>query len=252
MNEILKKYSESPRVRALVNIVPYIGGALDVLLSEKGVKWRQDRMKQLLSQLEAKVELLDEQNYKLVSKKMEQEDFYDLFIQAMESSMRTRHNEKISYYANILFNHAIIKAEKDTNFDSELVISTLDLITLNEINYLAEIYNRKGEVVVHKIRGEQVVISDYLSHIKNSNHTPSDYSYLPVECLYQYDSEVIWSMLSNKSLVLIEKETGFERHKYTKKGPVTIEGNFQTNAKNTCKITKYGEEFINWIKDKSP
>lgn len=252
MNEILKKYSESPRVRALVNIVPYIGGALDVLLSEKGAKWRQDRMKRLLSQLEAKVELLGEQNYKLISKKMEQEDFYDLFIQAMESSMRTRHKEKIDYYANILFNHAIIEAEKDTNLDSELVIRTLDLITLNEINYLAEIYNRKGEVVVHIKRGEQVIISDYLSHIENTDHTPSDYSNLPIECLYQFDNEVVWSMLSNKSLVKIEKETGFERHKYINKRTTTTLGDFQTNAKNTYKITKYGEEFIKWIKDKSP
>ena len=105
--KLVEKYSENHKVRALVNLIPHIGGALDVLLSEKGAKWRGERLMKLLSELDSRIGNLENSSLieKIVNETKESEEFYDLLIQSLNSVIRTRHEEKISCYANILLNY---------------------------------------------------------------------------------------------------------------------------------------------------
>jgi hypothetical protein len=42
---LLEKYEDSNVLRALINLIPNIGGSLDILLSIKGSQWREERLK---------------------------------------------------------------------------------------------------------------------------------------------------------------------------------------------------------------
>ena len=44
-NKLLEKYEQSTIFRALVNLIPKVGDSLDILLSSKGSKWREERLK---------------------------------------------------------------------------------------------------------------------------------------------------------------------------------------------------------------
>jgi hypothetical protein len=58
-NNLIEKYPNNYKLRAFVSLLPNIGGALDILLSEKGSKWREKRLIEFLTKLETRIENLE-------------------------------------------------------------------------------------------------------------------------------------------------------------------------------------------------
>lgn len=235
---LIEKYEENNVLRALVNLIPTIGGSLDILLSVKGSKWREERLREFLTDLDKRVKEMD--NQELVKKISESEEFYDLIVQSMNSIIKTRHKRKIECYSNILINNLTNPKSK---ISSELLISVLDTITIDEIEYLTELKNSSYQITFDLIDGKKVIWTKYKEHLERTGNES-----IPPESLLKFDFDLIWKLLSDKNLITIESKKDFFDMDYTlKSSNFSRSGTITSSLKTTYKISDFGKEFINWI-----
>ena len=102
LQRLSEKYGDLTTIRVLLQAIPYVGGSLDTLLTDSGEKFRRDRTEKLLeyladkiSTLEGKVSIADIEN---------NEQLYDLMMQAIQQSAKTRSEDKRRRFASILRN----------------------------------------------------------------------------------------------------------------------------------------------------
>lgn len=235
---LIEKYEESNVLRALVNLIPTIGGSLDILLSIKGSKWREERLKEFLTDLDKRVEEME--NQELIEKISQSEEFYDLVVQSMNSVVKTRHRKKIECYANILINNL---ANPKSKISSELLISVLDTITIDEIEYLTELKNPSYQITVDSIEGRKVIWSKYKEHLEKTGSQS-----IPTESLFKFDFDLIWKLLSDKNLITIDSKKDFFYLDYTYSTTnSSTNSSITSSLKTTYKISDFGEEFVNWV-----
>lgn len=236
--KLLEKYEENNVLRALVNLIPNIGGSLDILLSIKGSKWREERLKTFLIDLDTRIGEIE--NEEIIDKISQSEEFYDLIVQSMNSVIKTRHQKKIECYANILVNSLISSKSK---ISSELFIATLDIITIDEIEYLTELKRHSSEIVVDRIDNKEVLWSKYKSHLEKTGNTT-----IPKECIFEFDIKLIWKLLSDKNLILFESKADFLYLKYTYSTTnSSTSSEVVSSMRSRYKISDFGQEFINWV-----
>lgn len=246
-NKHLEKYPDNFKVRALINLIPHIGGALDILLTEKGAKWREERINKLLSELDAKIEDVKSNGFsdEKINQKFESEEFYDLLIQAMNSSIRTRHSQKISYYSNILLNQIVL--DHQTEFSSELMIATLDNLTIDEINYLTELFNNQNKIELRLVLGRLIYQEKYQDWIRINKKIANNGEELPEDCLFPFNVNLIWKLLSDKNLVNIDGSDQFGSFDYSYSAGLRTSGQIKYSEKVIYSISEFGEQFIKWI-----
>jgi hypothetical protein len=235
---LLEKYEENNVLRALVNLIPNIGGSLDILMSIKGSKWREERLKAFLLDLDSRIGEIE--NEGVLDKLSQSEEFYDLIVQSMNSVIKTRHQTKIECYANILVNSLILpKSEIST----ELLIAILDTITIDEIEYLSELKKSGSQIIVDTIEGEKVLWIKYREHLERTKSER-----IPQESLFKYNLDLIWKLLSDKNLIEIESKKDFLNRNYTYS---TTNSSFSSSVLSTVrtsyKISPFGEKFIKWV-----
>jgi len=235
---MLEKYEENNVLRALVNLVPNIGGSLDILLSIKGSKWREERLKSFLTDLDTRIGEIE--NEKILEKISESEEFYDLIVQSMNSVIKTRHQKKIECYANILVNSLI---HPKSQISSELLVATLDTITIDEIEYLTELKNSSNQIIVDIIEGEKVIWSEYKSHLEKTGKTT-----IPNEIMFQFNLDLIWKLLSDKNLISLESKKDFIYLDYTYSTTnSSMSSSVTSSQRTTYKTSEFGKEFISWV-----
>lgn len=240
---LLEKYEENNVLRALVNLVPNIGGSLDILLSIKGSKWREERLKAFLTDLDKRVGEIE--NEEILNKISESEEFYDLIVQSMNSVIKTRHQKKIECYTSILINSLIHPKSK---ISSELLIATLDTITIDEIEYLTELKNSSHQIIVDRIDGKKVMWSKYKSYLEKNGNTT-----IPDEIIFQFDLDLIWKLLSDKNLILIESKKDFQYLDYTYSTTnSSMSSSVTSSLRTTYQISDFGKEFISWVLSLTP
>ena len=245
---LIKKYSDNPYVRALVTAVPYIGGAIDVIISEKGSEWRKERIELLLKNLNEKIGKLEIDQDEIL-RRFESEEFYDSIIHVLESSTKTRHHSKIKGYSNILANQLIDRNTKK-QFSIDLILSTMDTITIDEIEYLSKLYHDNGEIEIYKIYNKFIYLDVYKQNIEKFGNEARNQSELPKECIFNLDLDIIWKFLSDKNIItfeLEEKENDVEYFYQTSNQSTS--GHIRYSAKKVYKLTDYGNYFINWVID---
>ncbi|MCA4782693.1 hypothetical protein IF125_10560 [Empedobacter stercoris] len=235
---LLEKYEGSNTLRALVNLIPTIGGSLDILLSIKGSKWREDRLKEFLSHLDSRISEIE--SLDLINKISESEEFYDLIVQSMNSVIKTRHREKIICYTNILICNL---TNQESKISSDLYVSILDSITIDEIKYLSALKDSNFQITFEKINGENVIWEMYKQHLEKTNINK-----IPENCLLKFDNELIWKILSDKNLILIESKKDFKYLPYTYSTSMSsLSSTITSSSSTTYKISEFGKDFINWI-----
>jgi hypothetical protein len=89
----MHRYDDTYPLRALVAAVPYLGGPLDVLLSGRGQQIRNERLRQLIEDLQEETSALA--TAKVDRDFLESEDFYDWFVLLLEQALRTNHADKL-------------------------------------------------------------------------------------------------------------------------------------------------------------
>lgn len=123
-------YSDQIILRVAVKSIPHIGGALDTLLYGTGAKVRRERLEHFVSELSDRLE-------KHVSvRQIDEDSLYDLVMDAIEKSMRTRKRRKRELFANVIANYVVQSSESDEIEMALRIISELDQIHF-EMLYVA-------------------------------------------------------------------------------------------------------------------
>lgn len=117
-------YAVNTVLRATVQAIPYVGGPLDTLLAGKGAKVQSERLEHFLSELSQRLERVES------VPEIDEQALYDLSIDAMEKSIRTRLAEKRALYANVIARHVIQRRAIDESEMALRIIAELDLIHL--------------------------------------------------------------------------------------------------------------------------
>lgn len=126
LEKAAEKYANKTLLRAAINVVPYVGGAIDVLISSKASKISEKRILDFINSLSDNLTLVDEN--KIDKKYLDSDDFFDLIINCFERSSKTRSKLKKDYYAKILTKQITV-----LNTSTEVSEHYLDIISeLNE------------------------------------------------------------------------------------------------------------------------
>ncbi|WP_268225143.1 hypothetical protein [Sinomicrobium oceani] len=129
---LLKKYSDNSIYRAGLSAIPYIGGALDILLTSGIHKKSQERFQIFLNELENQIKSVDES--KLNYSYLESEEFYDLFIQTSNLVIKTRLKEKIKWYSTIMTSSLI--SDFNNHMKGEDILNIIEGLTENDIRLI--------------------------------------------------------------------------------------------------------------------
>lgn len=123
LSRLDEAYSKKTGWRALVNLIPYVGGSLDVLLTSKAHKLTEQRIESLLAELAQQVGTVDES--KIDKDFLESEEWYDMVFRAFEKAIRTRSLEKIKLYSKILVGSLTNPDNRDHSEDFLEILSEL-------------------------------------------------------------------------------------------------------------------------------
>jgi hypothetical protein len=123
------------------------------------------------------------------------------------------------------------------------MIATLDIITIDEIEYLTELKNSAYQITVERMDGKKVIWSTYKSHLeKTGSENITD------ESLFKFDIDLIWKLLSDKNLVLIESKKDYISHMYVYSTSNSSRSSSILSTESiSYKITDFGELFIDWV-----
>lgn len=128
MKEIITKavsrYIETYPLRAAIQVIPYIGGAIDTLIVGKGQEIQLKRIEHFLSEIDKRMRDIEFQKVISVS-----EEFYDLFSSALEGAIKTRSHVKQEGFARIVCNQVV----KDLKWEEAETVTRL-LRGLDEIH----------------------------------------------------------------------------------------------------------------------
>lgn len=119
-----RSYSENHYLRAIVQAIPEVGGAIDTILSVKGVEYQKRRLESFLQELSERLEQLELRVQILPE---DEEPFYDFIITTLEGVTRTRSQKKRSRLAALVTHQLQEKRSWD-----EAEVATDLLISLRE------------------------------------------------------------------------------------------------------------------------
>lgn len=135
-------YSENGVVRAIMQMIPYVGPLLDTVLASPGTKQKEERLLLLFSLFYQSLVSLQEQiglqQFDEKLKLVNNDDFYDMLLSAIESSARTRSREKIIMNSMILSNLMAVKNEGV--FWPEEYLNAIEQLTSMEVQVLLIFY----------------------------------------------------------------------------------------------------------------
>jgi len=247
-NKLIEKYADNPYVRALITAIPYVGGAIDVVLSEKGSEWRKERIELLLKNLNERVGKL-KLDIEEINNRFKTEEFYDSIIHALESSTKTRHHSKINGYANILINEIVVPDDQKL-YSIDLILSTLDIITIDEIKYLSFLFQNNNEIQVHKVFGVFIYLEKYKNEVERSGRKADNRNELTKDCLFELNLDIIWKFLSDKNIITIDDNPKAGDVRYSSGNfNMMTNGYIEYSSSRIYRLTEYGNYFVKWIID---
>ncbi len=248
----LERYSNSAYIRAVVTAIPYIGSALDILLYEKGSKWRQERFNQMIEALSNEIEELgiaSDEIIESLNAKIDSEEFYDLFIQASQNATKEKSEEKIATISHILAGYSsgeineVDEASLLLDLVSEISAYSCKWLSKLSQNQIPDYYKIKGKYVVWEDY-EKFLISNYLD-IRKEKSIPPEYTISDLQ---------IYSFQRLEDLHLIRKTeintySGGKISYILKRPSQSSTIHFTYEEKISYQIDSLGHLFIEWIKD---
>lgn len=123
-----EKYTKNTILRSVISIIPYVGGSLDFLLSEKWNSFRQRRVDHILKLLSEELKNLED---KINKEYLESEDFYDIIYQVLNESIKTRLDDKRRIYSKVIRDS--ISEQRET-METESVLEIVS--NLHEIDFI--------------------------------------------------------------------------------------------------------------------
>lgn len=134
-------YSENTLLRATVNAIPMIGGALDVLLATKGQTIVNSRIQKFLEILHDRLASVEQQAVRRDF--MQSEDFFDTVVAALESAARIADEARQRDIAGILAGTA--HGQWDPTLEPRQAIAMLRDLTPGQLAIAKEIFQTQRE-----------------------------------------------------------------------------------------------------------
>lgn len=111
--DIIQKYEGNTVLRVIVNLIPYVGGSLDVALN----KWSQIKQRRIDELMGAINEELEGIQDDLINKSyLESDEFYDLVYQIVNNAVANRCPETRIAYAKVV-RSAVLNEETTANLE---------------------------------------------------------------------------------------------------------------------------------------
>lgn len=135
-----KVYGDQILVRAGINVIPFVGGSLDILLSSSGQNFVIKRIETFINELNEQVSQLT--NDKINKDFLTTEQGFDLIVKAFSSASRTRQQEKLKMYARIV--RGTLTEGKDFAEDEpEMFLRIIEELTVKEFRVARCLYKLK-------------------------------------------------------------------------------------------------------------
>lgn len=138
--QISKGYADQTMIRAAINLIPAVGGSLDLLLSSSGQNFVIRRIEKLISELSEQIGELNES--KINHAFFEKEEGFDLVIKVFTSASRTRQNEKLKLYAKII-KGALTEGKEYQEEEPELYLQIVEELSVKELRVAKCLYELK-------------------------------------------------------------------------------------------------------------
>lgn len=164
MMELSKKYGEKPYLRSVINLIPYVGGSLDILLTDKWNAFYQRRIENMLDQLSTDLSTIEDS--KVNHEYLESEEFFDLIQKILKESIQTRLDNKRKLYSKVIrdsISNQKSTAETESLFE---IISSLyekDLFLLFQIQaYITKTsnFNFSGQDIQGYLSNDQFDLNE--------------------------------------------------------------------------------------------
>lgn len=131
----IQKYEGKTVLRVIINLIPYVGGSLDVALS----RWSQIKQKRMDDLLDAiSEELKGVQEDSIKKEYLNSEDFYDLVYQIVNNALANRCPETRRAYAKVV-KAAVLNEETTANLED--IIRQVEGIKEKDIFFLRAVKN---------------------------------------------------------------------------------------------------------------
>lgn len=131
-------YVQNTWLRAAINLIPYIGGSLDVVLASRG-SLHQKRIVEFLESLKEEMSHIKEE--RIDTAYLKSPEFSDIILKLMEASLRTRDREKMRLYAKFLRGAVLIQNRNQISLEDYL--ETLIELTPTELEVARAIYEQQ-------------------------------------------------------------------------------------------------------------
>jgi len=92
-----QQYSEQTALRAAIQLIPYVGGAIDTLVTGKAIQIQTQRIEHFLRELQARLEHVE-----MIKANVDDDAFTDLMLTTFEKVSRARSDDKRNRFANIV------------------------------------------------------------------------------------------------------------------------------------------------------
>ena len=133
--DIIQKYEGNTVLRVIVNLIPYVGGSLDVALN----KWSQIKQRRIDELMGAINEELEGIQDDLINKSyLESDEFYDLVYQIVNNALANRCPETRIAYAKVV-RSAVLNEETTANLED--IIRQVEGIREKDIFFLRAVKN---------------------------------------------------------------------------------------------------------------
>lgn len=135
-----KVYTDNLGLRAYIQMIPIVGGSVDLLLTSKWHKISQKRLEIFIEAVTEEFALIEET--KVDRQFLETEEFFDLVIKALNLVIKTRSSEKIKLYAKILQGSL---TKSNSTFHAEDYLNVLEELTEKELVFAKCFYELKSK-----------------------------------------------------------------------------------------------------------
>lgn len=127
-------------LRAILNAIPSVGGSLNELMAGKGQRMIEERRDNLLRLLAEHMEAIEADAVR--KDYFQTPEGFDLLIQALDTSRRTRSEEKRDLIARILVGAA---TDNSGEYSPEEYLSLISDLTVKELRVARSLYERRPE-----------------------------------------------------------------------------------------------------------
>jgi hypothetical protein len=189
--QISKGYTDQTVIRTLINLIPHIGGSLDLLLSSSGQNFVIRRIEKLISELNEQIGELNKS--KINHDFLETEEGFDLMIKAFNSASRTRQNEKLKLYAKII-KGALTEGKEYQEDEPELYLQIIEELSVKEIRVAKCLYE------LRQVETENINL--------NSEHINNDASLLSLKYSEFNKDELVSIFVRLERTGLIKEQVG--------------------------------------------